>query len=66
MKTIMRFQSYLDFETVLRWATLNGAAALGFEAQLGSISVGKKPGLNLLSIKDVRDFGANTTVKRLV
>lgn len=65
MKTILRFQSYLDFETVLRWATLNGAAALGFEAQLGSISVGKKPGLNLLSIKDIRDFGANTTVKRL-
>lgn len=49
MKTIARFQSYLDFETLLQWATLNGAKALGFEADLGSIEVGKTPGLNLLS-----------------
>ncbi|MGB0932572.1 MAG: amidohydrolase family protein, partial [Chitinophagales bacterium] len=49
MKTIARFQSYLDFETLLQWGTLNGAKALGFEADLGSIEVGKTPGLNLLS-----------------
>lgn len=45
MKTISRYHSYLDFETLLRWATLNGAQALGFDDELGSISVGKKPGL---------------------
>ena len=45
MRTILRYQSYLDFETVLRWATLNGASALGYAADLGSLEVGKRPGL---------------------
>ena len=45
MKTILRYQSYLDFETVLRWATLNGAEALGYADELGSLEVGKRPGL---------------------
>jgi cytosine/adenosine deaminase-related metal-dependent hydrolase len=45
MKTILRYQSYLDFETVLQWATINGAKALGFDNELGSIEAGKTPGL---------------------
>lgn len=45
MKTISRFQSYVPFETMLRWATLHGAEALGFEQTLGSIEPGKTPGL---------------------
>lgn len=48
MKTILRYQSYVPFETVLQWATLNGAQALGFEDQLGSITTGKACGINLL------------------
>ena len=30
---------------ILRWSTLNGACFLGREKELGSIEVGKKPGL---------------------
>ena len=45
MKTILKYQSYLDFSTVLQWATLNGAKALGMDETIGSISVGKTPGL---------------------
>ncbi|MCB0618825.1 MAG: amidohydrolase family protein, partial [Saprospiraceae bacterium] len=37
MKTIARYQSYVPFETLLRWATLNGAEALGYEAEIGSL-----------------------------
>jgi cytosine/adenosine deaminase-related metal-dependent hydrolase len=48
MKTILKYQSYLDFETVLNWATINGAKALGFDAILGSIEIGKTPGLVLI------------------
>lgn len=48
MKTIALYQSYISFDTILRWATLNGAEALGFEDELGSIAVGKKPGLVLI------------------
>jgi cytosine/adenosine deaminase-related metal-dependent hydrolase len=48
MKTITRYKSYVPFKTMLQWATLNGAQALGFDDALGSIEQGKKPSLNLL------------------
>jgi len=63
MKTIARFQSYVPFETILRWATLNGAQALGFDDTLGSLEVGKTPGVLLLSD---RELGMGTRVARLV
>ncbi len=50
MKTIARYQSYVPFETMLRWATLNGAEALGMEKELGSFEIGKKPGVLLLTM----------------
>ncbi len=66
MKTIARYQSYVPFGTLLRWATLNGAMALGFDDELGSIEVGKKPGLLLLSLGTDLKLDQNTSVKRLV
>lgn len=66
MRTILRFKSYLDFPTVLRWATLNGAEALGFEKDLGSLEVGKAPGLNLLNLGRNFSLKKSTRVKRLV
>ena len=65
MKTIQRFQSYVPFETMLRWATLNGAQALGFEDTLGSLEVGKAPGLNLLSLENDSILRGDTTVKKI-
>jgi cytosine/adenosine deaminase-related metal-dependent hydrolase len=49
MKTILRYQSYLDFETVLQWATINGAKALSWDQELGSFEIGKKPGVVWIS-----------------
>jgi cytosine/adenosine deaminase-related metal-dependent hydrolase len=67
MKTIARYQSYVPFETLLRWATLNGAEALGFADTLGSLEPGKTPGLLLLQNLGVNETpGAATTVKRVV
>lgn len=66
MKTIARFQSYVSFETLLRWATLNGAEALGFAADFGSIQVGKIPGLNLLNLGEDPKLTAETKVERLI
>ena len=65
MKTIARYQSYVPFEMLLRWATLNGAEALGFADELGSIEAGKKPGLNLLSLEADRKLSPDTTVVRI-
>lgn len=45
IKTIKKFQSYIDLEQAIRWATLNGAEALGYEDVFGSIEVDKTPGL---------------------
>jgi aminodeoxyfutalosine deaminase len=48
MKAIARYQSYVPFAMLLRWATLHGAEALGFNELLGSLAPGKRPGLLLL------------------
>lgn len=66
MKTILRYQSYVPFHTVLRWATLHGAEALGFEEDLGSIEAGKTPGLLLLDIGPDFRLDASTQVRRLI
>ncbi len=67
MKTIARFQSYLSFETLLQWATLNGAKALGFDADLGSIEMGKVPGLNLLEgMEENWSLNSGVEVRRLI
>ena len=66
MRTIQRFQSYISFETLLQWATLNGAQALGFDDTLGSIEVGKNPGLSLLNLKNDKILRGGTKVKKLV
>ncbi len=67
LKTIRRFQSYVPTETLLRWATLNGAQALGFDQTLGSLEVGKTPGVNLLkNLGKNGEIEARTRVKRLV
>ncbi|MCX6290537.1 MAG: amidohydrolase family protein [Bacteroidetes bacterium] len=48
MKTISSSAPFIDFETVLRWATMNGAEFLGFDKTIGSIEKGKSPGLTLI------------------
>ena len=50
MKTIHRLNNWISFETLLEWATINGACALGFDSDLGSLEVGKSPGLVLLNL----------------
>ncbi|GAB4496925.1 MAG: aminofutalosine deaminase [Saprospiraceae bacterium] len=67
MKTIARYQSFVPFETLLRWATLNGAQALGFDDTLGSLEVGKTPGVVLLQgLEADLKLTERATVQRLL
>jgi cytosine/adenosine deaminase-related metal-dependent hydrolase len=65
LKTITKYFPEIDLNTLLTWATKNGANCLGFE-QLGTIEKGKKPGLNLLKNMDEFKIVDETTVLRLI
>lgn len=45
IKAIKKYNSYISFEQLIEWACKNGAEALGYEDQLGTIEIGKRPGL---------------------
>ena len=64
IRTIRRYQSYVPLETLLTWATINGAEALGYEDRLGSITIGKTPGLVLVEGQDMLNH--NNRISRLI
>ena len=53
--TIQKYCSYIPLSTLINWASLNGAQALGYDDTLGSIEIGKSPGLNHIHIHKYRD-----------
>jgi aminodeoxyfutalosine deaminase len=53
LKTLHTFYPWVPLQDLIVWATLNGAKALGEEAEFGSIQPGKKPGLLLLQDIDL-------------
>lgn len=55
----------VDFQTMLKWATLNGASFLGIEASYGSIEIGKQPGILLLEHLKNGQLSDATCVQRL-
>jgi cytosine/adenosine deaminase-related metal-dependent hydrolase len=53
LKVITKHSPQISLQTLLTWATLNGASFLGFDKELGSIEKGKSPGLNLITDVDL-------------
>jgi cytosine/adenosine deaminase-related metal-dependent hydrolase len=68
MNRILIHSGIFSFEELLQWATINGARFLGYEGMLGSIEIGKNPGLNILDNIDERKLSITpkTTVKNLL
>ncbi len=67
LKIISKHFPKIPFETLLIWATKNGAEFLGMEKELGTIEKGKKPGLNLLKGMNERfDLSENVSVQKII
>lgn len=66
IRTIQKYQSYVPIASLLQWATLNGAEALGFDSTLGSIEVGKSPGLVLLQLNDEGKVDEYSSCRRVL
>jgi cytosine/adenosine deaminase-related metal-dependent hydrolase len=49
IKTIQKHFPEIPLQTILQWATLNGATALGIENIYGSFEKGKKPGVLIIN-----------------
>ena len=67
LSEMITLQQYMQvpFEKLLRWATINGAEFLELDRQIGTIAIGKKPGLNLIQLS--ADFTIESDhVKRLI
>jgi cytosine/adenosine deaminase-related metal-dependent hydrolase len=66
LKTIKKYQSYIPTTSLLQWATINGAKALGLSSILGTLEIGKAPGILLLeNLASDGEIGEKTTVKVL-
>lgn len=66
LKVIHSNFSDLHLLETLKWATINGAKALGMEKEIGSLEVGKRPGLVLL--KNITNFKMTdqVTLQRII
>lgn len=62
LKTIAKDNPEILLQTLLLWATKNGADFLGFK-QLGTLEKGKKPGLNLLKNMDGDKISPSSTIQ---
>ena len=54
---------------VVKWATINGARALGVDAEIGSVEVGKRPGLVLIEGVEYADdlrLTPHSTSRRII
>ena len=56
LKTLQEYFPRLSLGELIRWATINGALALGEEKIMGSIEPGKKPGLVLIENADLNNM----------
>ena len=66
LKTLHNAYRELNFLDTIKWATINGAKALGMEKIMGSLEVGKKPGLVLLQNITNLKMTDEVTLQRII
>jgi cytosine/adenosine deaminase-related metal-dependent hydrolase len=66
LKTIAANFPETPTSELIQWATLNGAEALGFKQQLGTLDKGKTPGVNLVTVDEKGEIYEGSKVKIVV
>ena len=68
MKAVQTHFPGIPFVELVTWATRNGAEALKMNAWAGTIEIGKRPGINLITGMDLQQLRLqpNSKVKRLM
>jgi aminodeoxyfutalosine deaminase len=66
LKTIARHFPDINLQTMLQWATLNGAKALQMDNQYGSFEKGKSPGVVLIEGLENMNLTKNSKASRIV
>jgi len=68
MKVISENTPAITLNSLLEWACLNGARALGIDNWAGSFEIGKKPGMNLIEGIDFKamKLTSNPKVKKIL
>ncbi|WP_231490665.1 amidohydrolase family protein [Pedobacter sp. Leaf170] len=62
MRTLQKAEK-VNFEKLLTWATINGAEFLALENKLGTIEIGKTPGLNLIQLSNNFEIESDKVTK---
>ena len=66
IKTLHKYFPIVPLEIMLKWATINGAQALGMDTRLGSFEKGKQPGVVLIEGVENKQVEKNTSSKRIL
>ena len=66
IKTLQQNFPNISLQTMLQWATTNGAKALQMDNELGSFEKGKKPGIVLIENATPANLPALSTARRIL
>ena len=66
LKTITKKFPGIKTETLLQWATMNGAKALQMDDRLGSFEKGKKPGVVLITNVTNKKFTQSSAARKIL
>lgn len=68
IKWLEKHNPSIPLATILKWATIGGARGLGFDREIGSFAIGKKPGAVLIENVDLISCKTTdkTTSRRLI
>ncbi|EOR95024.1 amidohydrolase [Arcticibacter svalbardensis MN12-7] len=66
LKTLHHYFPSLNLEQTIKWATINGARFLNIDANFGSFTVGKSPGINLITQAEGLQLSDASSVQKIV